>query len=151
MMSKRWVWTGGAVYLLAWLLPVVEDGTTLPEGGVPGWEALRFALATIWPVAGVRSDHALGAILSTLSGLTNALVPVALVQFARNARPAARRLGWALLIAALVNASWLVLGGDPGGLRLGYYLWLASFVVLAAAGFRIARVDTVAAATPATA
>ena len=37
------------LYVIAWFLPVEKDGTTLADGGLPGWEAFRVALAPLIP------------------------------------------------------------------------------------------------------
>jgi hypothetical protein len=51
-------------------------------------------------------------------------------------RPAVSRhvVGWSLVLAFAVNCSWL-LSGDLEYLRLGYYLWVASFALLAVAAW----------------
>ncbi len=139
MNSKRLLWIGLAMYAVAWFVPVVDNGTTLTKGGIPGWEALRFALSPIWPLSGIRSGAGFGAILSTLSGLTNLAVLWVVVSLARPAsRPHARTLGWALLIATAVNASWIS-PGEIADLRIGYYLWLGSFLVMAIGALGVPR------------
>ena len=44
MNNKRLVILVALAYMLAWFLPVIEDGVTLPNG-MPGWEAFRVALS----------------------------------------------------------------------------------------------------------
>ncbi len=53
---------------------------------------------------------------------------VALVQQRRGVR-SIRWIGAALLLAVVINAQWLMI--SPVALELGYYCWLASFVLLA--------------------
>lgn len=64
-------------YMLAWLLPVVDGGTTILSGGV----------------------------------------------------------FWGLLSAALLNTHWFFVFDDRSDLFIGYYTWVASFVILAAAAY----------------
>ena len=59
---------GWLIYAVAWFLPVIEGGVTLPKG-LPGWEALQ---AVLGPEVGPWYVK----FLSILSGVTN-LAPVA--------------------------------------------------------------------------
>jgi hypothetical protein len=119
------------MYLVAWFLPVIDGGTTLTKGGLPGWEALNVALSPIWDRN--SADTWWGSVLAVLSGLTNAwfLFSVA----ALKGRPATsnRVLFWGAILAVLINAQWFVLVDPRSDLRIGYYLWFTSFAVLAAA------------------
>jgi len=116
------------MYALAWFLPVIKDGTTLAQGGVPGWEALVTALSPIWDSG--SGDTWWEATLAAASGLTNAWFLIAVVGI-RTRRLSKRLLVTGLLLAALINTYWLAVG--LGNLRVGYYLWAASYWVLAAA------------------
>lgn len=129
---------GALVHAAAWLFPVHRYGVRLGAGGVPGWEALRLALSPIWQLEGVQADSALGAVVATVSGLTNLLVPVAIVALLRVPRRARilRLLGWLLLGATALNSTWFVLGADRWELRIGYYLWVTSFLILGIAALR---------------
>jgi hypothetical protein len=141
------------IFLVAWFLPVVDGGTSLRNGGLPGWEALWFALSPIW-------DRGTGMtwwqqVLSVLSGLTNGWLVLSVTMLLRRRVGARRLLVAGLGVAALINAMWLVLFGGFGDLRIGYYLWTISFALLAAAAwgvmrssFRSPRSTPASAATP---
>jgi hypothetical protein len=120
------------------VVPVHKYGVSLATGGVPGWQAFRLALSPIWRLDNVQADSALAAVVATVSGLTNLLVPVAVVALLRVPRGTRtpRLLGWLLLGAAALNSTWFVLGADRWELRIGYYLWVFSFLVLGIAALR---------------
>jgi hypothetical protein len=122
------------VYALAWFLPVHHDGITLAQGGLPGWEALMVAFSPLGEI-GTQNEWSL---LPVLSGLTNVwfLVSVAALTLWPFLSP--RRLGAGLLLATLVNGSWLT--NSPEYLRAGYYLWLTAFPLLAVACWSSSRV-----------
>lgn len=117
------------VFLVAWLLPVVDGGTTLGKGGLPGFEALRFALSPIWDRGNDMTWWQ--GVISVLSGLTNGWLVLSVVLLSRRHVSHRRLLVAGLLVAAGINAMWVVLFGGFGDLRIGYYLWTASFVLLA--------------------
>jgi hypothetical protein len=137
------LWLGALAYVCAWLLPVHKYGTSLSSGGVPGWEALRVALSPIWPFGDFQAESAFGSAISTLSGLTNLLVPISIVAIARRSTGSLtlRLIGWLLLGAGAINSTWFALGADRAELRIGYYLWVASFLMLSVAALR-RRTDT---------
>jgi hypothetical protein len=137
------------VYVIAWLTPVVDGGTTLAEGNVPGWEAFRVALSPVWPDEGLEVSTWYWAILTVSSALTNVVFVAALAHLVWRPRIRRRAVAWALEVAFVVNCSWLI-SGDREYLRLGYYLWVASFALLAlAAWFPAAREPTPSAAAAA--
>lgn len=124
------------LYAIAWLLPVADGGSTLSSGVVPGWEALRVALSPLWRYDRFVAEGSLRASLAVASGVTNLLF-VAAVWAMLQARAAGRAVRWIafpLLIAALVNATWV--WSSPAELSWGYYCWLASFLLLALAADR---------------
>ena len=122
------------IYVLSWLMPVVDGGTTLRDGGVPGWEAFRVALSPIWSYEGLAGDDSwFSDLISVLSGLTNIgfLASVAVLAFWP--QRFTRAIFCGLVLATIINALWFVLSDERGDLRIGYYLWLGSFIVLAMA------------------
>jgi hypothetical protein len=122
-------------YVVAWFLPAVGGGTTLAGGALPGWEAFRASLSPLWQRVPV--DRLGFATISVLSGLTNGWFLFSIAALTVWPVLARRALFWGLLLAALVNAQWFVLSGsDRAHLRIGYYLWLASFLLLAGATSR---------------
>jgi hypothetical protein len=130
MNRNRMIVACAVAYAVSWFLPVVKGGATITGGALPGWEAFRIALSSLWPIVGVRLiAESLGAALAVASALTNLLFLGMAVRLSRGARG---RSGFAVLVAAAVlNAHWFVLGDERGDLRAGYYLWVASFVALA--------------------
>jgi hypothetical protein len=116
-------------YGLSWFLPVVAD----QESAVPGWEAFRLALSPIWPYHGAGGATGFWDLLGVFSALSNLGFVVALLGIwsdPTRVRPVVRA---ALVSAGAVNTLWLWYVG-VGELRLGYFLWLAAFFFLAAAG-----------------
>ena len=129
MKSRHIVVIGIIAFLVAWLLPVVKGGVTLPEG-LPGWQAFRVAASPVWPYEGTQSESWYGALLTTASAATN-LVMVGLLFVARRGSRQWLRLATIAAFASfLVNAQWFI-RADRNDLRLGYYLWWFSFFILA--------------------
>ncbi len=123
------VWVVGLIYAVAWFVQVIKDGHTLADGVLPGWEAMRAALSPIWRWAEFNGTR-LEAILCVGSALTNIVFVVYFVRLARRSRASARSWTWLLLGSAAVNTFWIVDSVPPSELRAGYWLWLASFVLL---------------------
>ena len=124
---------GIGIYALAWFVPVIDDGATLADGRLPGWEAFRVAISTLWPYEDFSYDGWFSAFIGTVTGLTNVWFLLAVIILLRGPHSKRRIVGWGLLVAALVNTYWLVMFfGETTELRLGYYLWLGSFAVVAA-------------------
>ena len=122
---------GTAAYVVSYFLQVHAEGSTLRDGVLPGWEALRFALTPLWdPKA---RDSLLYAVLSVSSALSNLLVPILLLVLTRASSRIRQILCWALLAATALNLQWyaFLLGKDRSGLRAGYFLWVLSFALLA--------------------
>jgi hypothetical protein len=108
--------------------------TQLPEGPswLPGWEACRFAWQLL--VEGLPDtkdpwkDRVRGG-----SCLTNVLMVLGLLLLLgqRSGNPL---MGLLMLAAAGLNASWIYLDDDPSkvmeNVKLGYWLWTGSFVLV---------------------
>ena len=110
MTSRSLRYTALFIFAVSWTLHVIRGGVTLPKG-LPGWEAFRVAFSPVWPYADVRVDTWYWA------------------------APDRRRASvkWIAVVAFIINSQWLVFGdGDWRGLRIGYYLWWISFLLLAA-------------------
>jgi hypothetical protein len=131
--SAAWV-----AHALAWFLPVHKYGVRLPHG-VPGWQAFRIAVSPIWPYEGSESGPWYGAALTTASGLTNLVLLASVAVLLTGSIRAKRTLAWIALAACVINCQWFVLDTDRADLRIGYYLWWASFAILAAAAFTSSR------------
>ena len=123
------------LYVVAWFLPVIKDGTTLAQGGLPGWEAFRVALAPLISYGDFAKDTSIfHNVISVTSALTNFLMLLCLYWFARaDATPRVSQIRWLIVVAVAVDAYWFRMGTS---LLLGYYCWLGSFVVLAIVSFR---------------
>jgi hypothetical protein len=121
-----------SIYLIAWGVPVVEGGATLPEG-LPGWQAFWFALSPLWE----DSDQPwYGAVLQVSSGLTNlAMIASPLILLPRVRRWAAAA-AWTGMASGVLNAVWLSFGTD---LRAGYFLWWTSFLLMGIGAFQVVR------------
>jgi hypothetical protein len=126
--------TAALIYMVSWFVPVVEGGATLARGGLPGWEAFRVALSPIWSYEGFPGgDSWFSDLASVLSGLTNPWFLASLAVLAFWSPRFTREVFWGLALATLINTLWFVVPSERGDLRIGYYLWLGSFIVLAAA------------------
>lgn len=113
----------GCAYLLSWFLPVTD--------GFPGWQAFRAALSPIWPVDtyGIRGPYY--AAFSVASAFTNVVFVALLVDVATRRRLSLRTTVSILVVATGLNLFWLIVTGDDrADLRIGYYLWVCSFLLL---------------------
>lgn len=115
-------------YVLSWFVPVVAD----QESAVPGWEAFRVALSPIWPYRGAGGGSSFWDVLGVISALSNLWFVLSFALHAFFPMKSRGVVFGGLVVAALVNTFWLLLA-DIGDLRIGYYLWLGSFVILALA------------------
>jgi len=126
------------VHAAAWLLPVVKEGVTLPQG-LPGWQAFRVAACAVWPYERFKIDEWYYVALSTMSAATTILFVLGagwVVAF--GARRLRRASAWIAALAFVVNAHWVIrFGSDRTDLRIGYFLWWFSFILLALGFFRI--------------
>ncbi|MCI0347903.1 MAG: hypothetical protein L0Z53_00625 [Acidobacteriales bacterium] len=145
-MTKAHVLISGAwvIHATAWFLPVVKRGVSLPEG-LPGWEAFRVASCAVWPCEGMNFDSWYGAVLSTISAVTTLLFvlgsPWVLLYGSRSLQ---RASAWLAATAFIINAHWyLIFGSDRSDLRIGYFLWWLSFMLLALGLFDLARLHRV--------
>jgi hypothetical protein len=124
---------------LGWALPVIDDAR--------GWQAFRVAMSPVWPFEGFRIPDVWLMVISVLSGLTNVLfVVVAAMLLAGASGSRARRLLWIAAAATLLNLHWVLsMQQSRDELEAGYFLWVASFALLAlAAFFRIASAPSAA-------
>ncbi len=135
-MERRAIIVIGIAWLLytaSWFFQVIKDGTTLSLGGLPGWEAFHTAL-TLEDVE--ESTGLVRRILIVSSSLTNFLMILSpAILFWRRFGSLKRALPWLLILAAILDSHWFIvmlMGSEPWDeLRAGYYLWCASFLVLA--------------------
>jgi ABC-type sulfate transport system permease component len=114
----------GCTYSVSWFAPAAH--TVL--GNISGRDAFAPALSSY------SYTHALsyGKLVWLLSAWTNALFVTAFALVAVRYHVSNRALAWGLASAAFLNLLfWLPT--ELGNLRYGFYLWIFSFAVLAAA------------------
>jgi hypothetical protein len=127
MTRSRWLLLAAIVaHALGWALPVMDD--------YRGVHAFRVALSPLWPYEKFHIPPGPLVYLSIGSALTNfVFAAVAIAALAGAMRTRARQLVavWVVGAATVLNLHWPISMGDSaGGLRAGYYVWIASFVLL---------------------
>ena len=133
LLAVAWV-----VYIVAWFLPVVRGEATFPET-LPGWGAFRVAASALWAFEGIHTHHA---VLCVTSAVTSAVFLPVSVWAAFGGSRRMRLVAWAAAGAFVFNTHWIVIfGSDRGDLRIGYYLWWISFLLLALALFALSRAE----------
>ena len=118
-------WCGVALWLASWFLPVVED--------YAGWAAFRAAL--IGPFRDTLPAAAEDSVPQILSAFTNVAFVAMFLTWWRGRISLPAILLKIAIACLLINCYWLVQAwrtGQVGALRVGYYAWLASFVLLVA-------------------
>jgi len=112
--------------LLGWVLPVIDD--------YRGVHAFRVALSPIWPYEQFHIPSGKLVVLSVASAATNVLFAafaIAELVGAVSTRARQRLAVWILSAATLLNLHWpLSMGASGADLRVGYYVWVLSFVLL---------------------
>lgn len=112
--------------VLGWVLPVIDD--------YRGVHAFRVALSPVWPYEQFHIPAGRLVYLSVASAATNvvfAVVALAAAAGALSSRSRERLAVWIVGAATLLNLHWPLSMGDSGSdLRAGYYVWIASFVLL---------------------
>ena len=135
------IWAAWLVYVAAWFLPIVKEGVTLPDG-LPGWQAFRLATCAVWSCADISIDKWHKTALFTTSAVTTLLfVPGSVWAVWGGSRALRRPSAWIATLAFVVNAHWYVLYGGSArqDLRIGYFLWWLSFLLLALGPFDLSR------------
>jgi len=125
------------IHIAAWFSPVMKGGVTLPKG-LPGWEA--FMVATNACFSTTASPAWYFRPLCGLSSLSTILfVLISPWILWRGSTHLHRLSAWIAASAFIVNTHWFfLLGSDRADLRIGYYLWWGSFLVLSAGLFALA-------------
>ncbi|NNE70339.1 MAG: hypothetical protein HKN29_08235 [Rhodothermales bacterium] len=117
------------LFAVSWFLPVYEGGDTLLDGVLPGFQAFDVAVGDYEQPLAQR-------IVPMLSALTNLLMWVTGILFvALPKKQPPAWVPWAFAAATVLNAFWALAAGSVGELRIGYWLWLGSFAVMAVALF----------------
>jgi len=142
VMTAR-ILAGGAFacWLASWFLPVIDD--------YPGWAAFRAALAG--PFSSVYPGRGQESIPQLLSALTNVAFVVLMHAWARGRVSKPAMFLKAAIACLVLNLYWPVQmwrAGVYDGLLIGYYLWLAAFLLLLALAVLIAVSDRRTSRTP---
>ena len=128
------IWAAWLTHAAAWFLPVTREGTNFPDG-LPGWQAFRVAFGAVWPYRDIEFEHWYHAMLATMSAVSTPLFILGSVWVVWFGSRAVRRVSaWVAASAFVINAHWCVfvfLGADPKDLKIGYFLWWFSFLLLA--------------------
>jgi hypothetical protein len=105
-----------------------------------GWQAMLYALSPVLePTRPLSAADLFGQIAWTVSGLSNLLfVAVAALLLLQRARPVAKGIEVAMWVAIAANLLWFTQGTSH--LRIGYYLWVLSFVILELAVYERRRI-----------
>jgi len=130
--ANRIVRLAWLIYAIAWVVPVHRNGDRLPEV-LPGWQAFRVAMNPVWPYDGdSSSEFSYWGLLSVASALSNIVMVASVPIMLRGTSRQRVVLAWGAFAAVLLNAQW-VIAKDWTNLRVGYYLWWASFLVVGVA------------------
>jgi hypothetical protein len=101
-----------------------------------GWHAFRVALSPLWPFEQFRIEPGLLLVLSVASALTNLLFVVLAALLVLDAERRGKAVLWAAAGATLLNLHWPIsMGEQRAELKLGYFVWVCSFALLALAAF----------------
>ncbi len=118
----------GGTHAASWFAPTLED--------TPGWQAFRIVLSPIWPYGGFGGPtFGLETVIHIASGLTNVVFAAVFGLVVMQPAFQARLLFSLVAACTVLNLYWFgtaLYGGEVGGLRIGYYLWIASFAGLSA-------------------
>ena len=129
--SPRWrrlIYAGWALFAVSFVLPAAGEGASdsgfLSFGTMAGWDA--FVSAVVW------SD-----LVGKLSAATNLLMLASLLILRTSRRGRGRWLRWLVGGAGILNLAywpiWVVTeGGTVSDLLPGYWIWVASFLCVAA-------------------
>ena len=108
---------------------MIKDGWTL-DRGLPGWQAVTTVLGPLWEPRRF-GENPWFSLLGVVSGLTNVFMVIALVRQHLVRTPESKPWLWGAWAAAAINASWIGFDWQDQDFRIGYHLWLISFVFLA--------------------
>jgi hypothetical protein len=116
--------------VLGWVLAAAMD--------VRGWEAFTLALSPLWSFDQFADEPVWFVILIVASALTNVVFIALAGLLLRGRQPKA--VLWASAAATLLNLHWVVtLEADRRYLAPGYFIWVASFALLALSAFLTLR------------
>jgi hypothetical protein len=116
--------------VLGWVLTAAMD--------VRGWQAFVLALSPLWSFEDFAEEPVWFSLLIVSSALTNVLFIALAAMLLRGRKPKA--VLWTAAAATLLDLHWVVtLEADRRYLASGYFIWVASFALLALAAFLALR------------
>jgi len=122
------------LHAASWFLPAVKGflGSRL-DHGVPGWSVFLAATCVLRPCEGTSVDPWYGTAISVIGVVTTVLFVLVSPWIASRASRNLRRAAALVSAAAfVVNSQWYVFYVlDRSDLGVGYFLWCASFALLA--------------------
>lgn len=153
---------GALLFVVAWFVPVYKGqdvfgslpgwlrglgapaqtslGSVEGPDWLPGWNAFQFAWQLLTSAPDVARDDRWKVLLLGSTCLTNAAMLLSLLLIAARACKGTAALGCGVLLlgCAAVDASWLYLCEREliESYRAGYYLWLASFLLVGLGAMR---------------
>ncbi len=124
-------WTGWCLFLVSLLLPALRDGGFgAPPKTWYGWECARIVLYLL-------QEYILHPILAvgtppywSLYALSNALALGAPLLLWKVKRRKIWQFAAASYLLSALHSGWLLVEAGTSDLRIGYYLWFASFGIL---------------------
>jgi hypothetical protein len=117
-------------HVLSWFLPVLRAAGWHEQ--VRGWMAVRLAACGVWPCEGIEFQAVHHAVLSTISVLTTVTFLCSPLVVARGSAKGVRFAAWVATVAFVFNTHWIIIfGPERSQLRIGYFLWWFSFLLLA--------------------
>jgi hypothetical protein len=130
-----------SLHTLSWFLPAVKGflGSRL-DHGIPGWSVFLAETCVLRPGDGTSVDPWYGTAISMIGVVTTvSLMLVSPWIVWRASRKLQRAAGWISAGAFVVNSQWyLFYVPDRSDLGVGYFLWCASFALLAIGLFWLA-------------
>lgn len=126
-------------FAAAWFLPVARDPFPIPDAPrvePTGYDAFRFAWAILSDTEAMPGEPAWQRALLGCTCLTSFVLVLAFALAAIGR--ARRRTGFALLVCAVADSSWIwLVDASPFELyRIGFWSWLLAFVLAGAALLR---------------
>lgn len=122
------------IHAISWFLTAVRPLEY--SGPIPGWKAFRLAACGAYHCEGIEFQTPHHAALAAASAITTVLFLCSPWLVLRGSQALRRWSAWATVAAFFLNLHWIVTFGEQRpALAIGYYLWLSSFLLLAAGLF----------------
>ena len=117
----------GLLYLVSWFLPTARMTFIDAPSTIYGWQG--FLLCVICAFPDTRAGLPI-AVLAPLSALSNAVIIPALFKGIFGKQGISRPLHNTVRVAAVFNCWFMINPVNDRYLTIGYFAWLATFVVL---------------------